>query len=88
MISWHDLKAKSNNKTHGQFEWDLIWFCFCFDFICSHAWCGCCSLVSWRGGVHLKLVIQGKGGWENFGCRWTGGGQLDNFHGRHMRIVL
>ena len=29
----------------GQFECDVTWFCFCFDFVSSNARCGCCSLV-------------------------------------------
>ena len=40
MIAMHCLWAKSNNRTRGQFEYDVTWFCFCFDFDCSHARCG------------------------------------------------
>ena len=29
----------------GQFECDVTWFCSCFDFVGSHARCGCCSIV-------------------------------------------
>ena len=35
MISLHCLWAKSNNTTRGQFECDVTWFCFCFDFVRS-----------------------------------------------------
>ena len=24
--------TKSNNRRHGQFVYDMTWFCFCFDF--------------------------------------------------------
>ena len=43
--SLHCLWLKSHNRTRGQFECDMTWFCFCFDFACSHARCGCCSIV-------------------------------------------
>ena len=33
MIPLHCLWAKLNNRTHGQFECDMTWFCFCFDFV-------------------------------------------------------
>ena len=48
-IPLHCLWAKSNNRTRGQFECDVTWFCFYFEFVRSHAWCGCCSIVCWRG---------------------------------------
>ena len=48
----------------GHFECDVTWFCFCFDFVHSHARCGCCSIVCWRGGVRLKLDIQAQRGGE------------------------
>ena len=57
MIPWHCLWAKSNNRARGQFECDVTWFCFCFDFIRSHAWCGCCSIVYLRFQVvQIKQV--------------------------------
>ena len=37
MISLHCLWTKSNNITRGQFECEVTWFCFCFDFVRSHA---------------------------------------------------
>ena len=49
----------------GQLEFDVTWLCFCFNFVRSHARCGCCSIVCWRGrglGVRLKLDVQGQGG--------------------------
>ena len=46
--SLHCLWAKSNNRMRGQFEYDVTWFCFCFDFVRSHARCGCCSIVCLR----------------------------------------
>ena len=47
MIPLHCLWAKSSNKTRSQFECDVALFlvCFCFDFVHSHARCGCCSIV-------------------------------------------
>ena len=45
MIPLHCLWAKSNNRTRGEFEWDVTWFCFYFEFVRSHARCGCCSIV-------------------------------------------
>ena len=36
-ISLHCLWYKSNNKTRGQFECEVTWLCFCFDFARSHA---------------------------------------------------
>ena len=45
MIPLRCLWAKSNNRTRDQFECDMTWFCFCFDFVRSHARCGCCSTV-------------------------------------------
>ena len=43
------LWAKWSNRTYGQFECDMTWFCF--DFVCSYAWCGCCCIVCWRVGT-------------------------------------
>ena len=44
-IPLHCLWAKSNNRTRDQFEYDVTWFCFCFDFVRSHVRCGFCSIV-------------------------------------------
>ena len=66
------LWAKSNNRARGQLECDMTWFCFYFNFVCSQAGCGCCSIVCWRREFRLKLDVQGQ----------------DNFHGRRMFIVL
>ena len=80
MISLHCLWAKANNKMRGQCECDMTWFCFYFEFVRSHARCGCCSIFCQRGGgeVRLKLDVQDQGeGLEYF---WTymgkGGGGL------------
>ena len=52
-------------SSRGQFECDVIWFCFYFEFVRSHARCGCCSIVCYRGcvcgGVRLKLDVKGQG---------------------------
>ena len=61
IIPFYYLWAKSNNRTRGQFEYDVIQFWFCFDFVRSHARCGCYSIVCWRrsmcfvGGGSLKI---------------------------------
>ena len=41
MMSLHFLLAKSNNTKRDQFECDVSWFRFCFDFAGSHARCDC-----------------------------------------------
>ena len=56
IIPLHCLWAKSNNKAGGKFECDVIWFCFCFDFVSSHARFGCCSIVCLRFHVQIKQV--------------------------------
>ena len=33
MIPSHCLWAKSNNRTRGQSEYGVTWFCFCFDYL-------------------------------------------------------
>ena len=37
MTSLHCLWVISNNRTRGHFKYDMIWFCFRFDFVYSHA---------------------------------------------------
>ena len=57
MIQLPCLLAKSNNRTRGQFECDVTWFRFCFNFVCSHARCGCFSVVCLRFQVvQIKQV--------------------------------
>ena len=58
MIPLHCLWAKSNNRTRGQFECDVTWFCFCFDFVHSHARCGLKFYVQTQGGI---LDVDGQG---------------------------
>ena len=64
MIPLHFLWAKSNNRAHGQFECDVTWFCFCFDFVRSHARCSCCSIVCLRLQVvqikHVDCKMSAK----------------------------
>ena len=83
IIKLHCLWAKSNNRTRGQFEYDVTWFCFCFNFVCSHTWWSYCSIVCWRGREHSPKNGRPRSmGWKIFGCRWAGGGmswKLDNF---------
>ena len=45
MIPLHYFWADSNNTAHGQFECNVTWFSFCFDFVRSHARFACCSIV-------------------------------------------
>ena len=63
MIPLHCLSAKSNNKTRGQFECGMTWFCFCFDFIGSHAREG----GSGRGDEEWGSFKSGRRGWEGGG---------------------
>ena len=57
MIPMHCFWDKANNRTRGQFECDLTWFCFCFDFVRSHVRGGC------RFIVYLRFqVVQNKAG--------------------------
>ena len=53
--------AKLNCRTCDQFECDVTWFCFHFDFVCSHAWCACCSIVcSHFEVVQIKHWLQNE----------------------------
>ena len=70
MIPLHYLWSKLNNRTRGQFECDVTWFCFYFEFVRSHVRCRCCPIVCWRererkrergGRIRLKLDVQGHG---------------------------
>ena len=45
MIPLHCLWAKSKNRTRDQFECDVTWFSFDFEFVPLHARCGCCCIV-------------------------------------------
>ena len=49
--------AKPKDRTRGQFECDLTWFCFCFDFVRSHA-----RYHLDRKGGRLKLNVEVPGG--------------------------
>ena len=71
--SFNDTIAKSNNVMRGQFECDVTWFCFSFDFVCSRVWCCCCSTVCSIGGEgRLKIERPNSRGWKKCGPRWTG----------------
>ena len=86
----HCLLAKSNNRTRGQFECYVIWFCFSFDFVRSYAQCDCCSIVFWKGGwrvAPLKLDAQVQRSWKISDVVGQGVRYLHNFRGRHMCIV-
>ena len=62
MMSLHCLWAKSNNRARGQFKCNMVWFCFCVDFVYSHARCGCCCIV-----YLLFQVVQIK----QVGCKMS-----------------
>ena len=102
MIPLHRLWTKSNNRTCGQFEYDMTWFCLCFLFICSYARFGCCSIVclkewgleelvgGWEGWSLFNFWLPTCRRWNSFECWWTWGKRfwkLDNFDGRHICIV-
>ena len=56
MIPLYCLWVKPYNIMCGQFECGGTWFCFCFDFVRSHARCGC-SIVCLRCQVvQIKQV--------------------------------
>ena len=49
MSPLHCLRAKSNTRTRGQIECDVVtWFGFCFGFVRLYLRCGCCSIVCLR----------------------------------------
>ena len=54
-------------------------FLLCFDFVHSHAWCGCCSIVCLRfqdveiKQVRLKLNVQGQEGGKILDAAGQGG---------------
>ena len=78
MTPLHCLWAKSNNRTCGQFECGMTWFCFCFDVVRFYVQCDCYSIVCWRGGGgggSFKIRHPRSREWKNFGLRWTGGGE-------------
>ena len=56
MIPLRCLWGESNNRLRGQFECDVIWFCFCFDFVGLHARFACCSIVCLR--FHVVQMKQ------------------------------
>ena len=76
MMTFHCLWAKSNNRTRGQFECDVTWFCFCFDFVRSLPRCRCCSSLLQRVGgcVCLKLDVQAQRGGKILDVDGRGGG--------------
>ena len=84
MIPLHCLWAKSNNGRRDQFECDVTWFYFCFNFVRSHAR----SVRKKR--VRLKLYVHGQEGEKISDLDGQAGEEswkLDNFHGRHMCII-
>ena len=76
MKSLHCLWAKSNNRTHGQIECDMNWFCFCFDFVLSHIRY---HLEKGGEGVHMKLDVHGQEIGKNVDLDGQGVGGLENW---------
>ena len=56
MIPLHSLFAKSNNRKRDQFECDVFGFVFVL-ILFAHR-----NGIIWRGGIRLKLDVQGQGG--------------------------
>ena len=86
MTSLPYLWAMSNNRTRGHFKYDTTWFCFRFDFACSHArWKEVkrktrqrkesqTRLMSWYWKRKLtwgkELVTYNGHSWIMFGFNW------------------
>ena len=60
MIPLHCLYPNWNNRILGQFECDVTWFCFCFDFVCSYARYSCCFIVCLRFEVAQMKQVDCK----------------------------
>ena len=56
MIALYCLRAKSNMSKRSQFERDVTWFYFCFDFVRLHA------RYHLERGICFKLDVQDQGG--------------------------
>ena len=52
-------------RTRDQFECDVTWFHFCFDFIRLHSMCGCFSIVCLRFQVVQVRQVDCKMSTEN-----------------------
>ena len=94
MIPLQCLRTKSNNRKRGQFECEVAWFCFCFDFVWSNARCGCYSIVCWRGwgffwgGDLEKLDAQDQGGRNILDVDEQGVGDLEKQFSRTSYVHL
>ena len=79
MIPLNCLWGKSNNRTRGQFECNVTWFCFVLFFIFYFFFYMHGAVVipyfvgEDQGGGFLKLYVQVPRGWKNFARTWTGG---------------
>ena len=72
MIPLHCLWAKSNNRTRGQFECDILGFVIVLiSFVYMHG-------IIWWGRVHLKLDVQGHGNGRSLEVDGQRAGGLDN----------
>ena len=73
--------AKSNNRTRGQFEYDVTWFCFYFDFVRLQARCGCCSIAClyFPGWLQIEYSFVAK-------CSGVGG-QIENFGKKILEFI-
>ena len=45
LMQWYHCIICGLNRTRGEIECDVIWFCFDFYFVRLHARCSCCSIV-------------------------------------------
>ena len=95
MIPLHYLLANLNNRMRGQFECDVTCFHFCFEILCSHALCRCCSIVCLRFQVVQIKQIYYKSSTKNvvvineryFVIFLNNFLKLDNLNERHMCII-
>ena len=71
------LWAKLNNRMFSQFECDMAWFSFCFDFGHSHLRYHLGRVE--RRGICLKLVVQGQGDRKILNVDELGVGGLGNW---------
>ena len=67
MIPLHCLWAKSNNRTRDQFECDVSWFRFCFDFVRSHAGRGPLHKQEYKDTKKQIMRLSFEIGWEGGG---------------------
>ena len=56
---YHCIVSGLNRRVERVLNVNVTWFCFYFDFVHSHTWCGCCSIVCLRFQVvQIKQVVS------------------------------